>query len=339
MRLSVVLPLFNEQENIEPLYARLTATLDRIGCDFEIIFVDDGSRDDSLRIIERQADSDPRVKFLSLSRNFGHEVASTAGLDVADGDAVILMDADLQDPPELIEAMLDPWLRGYDVVYATRRRRRGDAVLKRAAIYLFYRLMRRVACVDLPVDTGDFRLMDRRVVEALRQFGEGQRFVRGLVSWMGFRQTAVEYDRAARHAGQGKYGVLRLCKFGMDALLGYSLVPLRIAAALGLASSLAALGTLGVAITRIMLGAAGPDATQITLMALALLGGVQLLAIGIAGEYVGRTHTEVLRRPLYLVDRQRGFDSARTIRAIDIQRRPRPIEHIERHPPLREEAA
>lgn len=308
MRLSVVLPLFNEFDNILPLHARLTATLERMACDYELIFVNDGSRDGSLPALEQLADSDSRVKFLSLSRNFGHEIASTAGLDVADGDAVVLMDADLQDPPELIERLVELWLQGFDVVYARRRVRHGESWFKRTAAFLFYRIMRRVSSLDLPLDTGDFRLMDRRVVLAFRQFPESQRFVRGLISWMGFRQAAVDYERPARHAGTGKYSKWQLLKLACDALFGFSVAPLRLSTVLGACCvTFAMLGTL---ITWIGRGFSGFDAGSgaVTNLCLALFAGAQLLAIGILGEYIGRMQRDVTRRPLYLIDRQHGWE-------------------------------
>jgi len=340
MRLSVVLPVFNETENINPLYARLTATLERIACDAEIIFVDDGSTDESLRTIERLAENDSRVKFLSLSRNFGHEIASTAGLDHADGDAVVLMDADLQDPPELIESMLDRWLHGFDVVYATRLRRNGESMWKRIGPYLFYRAMRVCAAVDLPLDTGDFRLMDRRVVEAFRKFPESGRFVRGIVSWMGFRQTAIEFERPARHAGVGKYGVTKLLRFGLDGLLSFSIAPLRFATLIGFVCVLAALGGCSASLLRNFFPESSLPAFSLAPLGVLLLGGTQLLAIGVLGEYVGRTHREVMRRPLYLVDKSRGWDrkARRLDRRLDSRPQPQAIDDDDSLP-ARQEAA
>jgi dolichol-phosphate mannosyltransferase len=311
MRLSIVLPLFNESENLGQLHARLTATLERIGCDYELIFVNDGSTDESLPILEQLARQDFHVKYLSLSRNFGHEIASTAGLDAADGDAVVLMDADLQDPPELIERMLEPWLQGFDVVYARRLYRYGESLFKRGAAFLFYRLMRHFSSLDLPLDTGDFRLMDRRVVEAFRQFSESQRFVRGIVTWMGFRQTAVQYERPARHAGVGKYTICQLFRLATDAIVGFSVLPLRIATLLGVLCVIGSLIGVTVFAGRQLLAASGSGASSLTNLCLVLFGGVQLTAIGILGEYVGRMHRDVLRRPLYFIDRQHGWEVKR----------------------------
>ena len=307
MRISVVLPLYNEADNLQPLYDRLSATLDRIACDFELIFVDDGSTDESLRTLERLADADGRVKYLSFTRNFGHETASTAGLDMADGDAVVLMDADLQDPPELIERLIEPWLQGFDVVYATRAKRHGEGFFKRSAAYVFYRAMRKLSSLDLPLDTGDFRLMDRRVVEAFRQFSESQRFVRGLVTWMGFRQTAVDYERPARHAGVGKYSTWQLVKLAIDAMLSFSVVPLRFASILGLFCILAVVLGGGAVLGGWWFFDVAMGSSSITNLCLVLFAGTQLLALGILGEYVGRMHRDVLKRPLYIVDRQRGW--------------------------------
>ena len=275
--------------------------------------MDDGSTDASSRILDRLADQDARVKFLSLSRNFGHEIASTAGLDLADGDAVILMDADLQDPPELIERMLEPWLQGCDVVYAKRSRRHGEGFAKRAASFVFYRLMRKLSSLDLPLDTGDFRLMDRRVVESFRRFSESQRFVRGLVTWMGFRQTAVEYERPARAAGKGKYSVLQLLKLAADALLGFSVVPLRFISLLGMLCVGGALASGVSTLIRSWLGEVPPGSSTTTNTLLVLMGGTQLLAVGVLGEYLGRMNRDVLRRPLYLVDRHRGWKTGKAV--------------------------
>ncbi len=307
MRISVVIPLYNEAVNLDPLYERLNVALDRIACDFELVFVNDGSTDQSVTILERLADQDSHVKFISLSRNFGHEIASTAGLDAADGDAVVLMDADLQDPPELIEKLLEPWLQGCDVVYARRRRRHGEGFLKQATSFLFYRLMMRLSSLNLPLDTGDFRLMDRRVVEAFRQFSESQRFVRGLVTWMGFRQAAVEYDRPARHAGEGKYSTMKLIKLGMDAVLSFSAVPLRLVSVLGLICILTAILAAGGVMAGQLWSGDTLSGNTITNLCLVLFSGTQLVGLGIIGEYVGRVHREVLNRPLYLIERQKGW--------------------------------
>ena len=340
MRISVVLPLFNEADNLQPLYERLSATLDRIACDYELIFVDDGSTDESSRILERLAGEDLRVKYLSFSRNFGHEIASTAGLDMADGDAVVLMDADLQDPPELIERLLDPWLQGYDVVYATRAKRLGEGFFKRTAAYVFYRAMRKLSSLDLPLDTGDFRLMDRRVVDAFRQFSESQRFVRGLITWMGFRQTAVEYERPARHAGVGKYSALQLIKLAIDALLSFSVVPLRFASMFGLLCIVAALITGGALVVGQWFFDAAVTSGAITNLCLVFFSGTQLVAIGILGEYMGRMHRDVLKRPLYVIDRQRGWASqaARSTRFVEQTARPE-VAVRDRSLPARKDAA
>jgi dolichol-phosphate mannosyltransferase len=253
------------------------------------------------------ADRDPRVKYLAFSRNFGHEVASTAGLDATDGDAVVLMDADLQDPPELIERLVEPWLQGYDVVYARRLVRHGERWYKRAAAFAFYRFMRRASSLDLPLDTGDFRLMDRRVVEAFRRFPESQRFVRGLITWTGYRQTAVDYERHARHAGTGKYSTWQLVKLACDALLSFSVLPLRLASLFGLVCIAVSLGWAICAAGQWLAGITTSQAS-VTNLCLTLFSGVQLVAIGILGEYVGRMHRDVLGRPLYLLDRRRGWD-------------------------------
>src|SRR5262245_16128270 len=277
MRLSVVLPLYNEAGNLEQLYTRLAATLDRIACDYELIFVNDGSTDSSQEILERLADQDRRVKYVALSRNFGHEIASTAGLDAADGDAVVLMDADLQDPPELIERLLEPWLQGYDIVYARRLMRHGETWFKRAAAFLFYRIMRRLSSLDLPLDAGDFRLMDRRVVEAFRRFPESQRFVRGLVTWTGFRQTAIHYERQARYSGVGKYSIWQLLKLSGDGIFSFSTLPLRLASVLGFVSITGAIAATAIVAANHWLTGSSVTSGALTNICLALFSGVQLV--------------------------------------------------------------
>lgn len=269
--------------------------------------MDDGSTDGTLDAIRALSRRDPRVKFLAFSRNFGHEMASTAGLDRAEGDAVVLIDADLQDPPEVIRRLVDAWRDGADVAYAQRRRRPGEPVLKRLTAWLFYRLLARLTEVPIPRDTGDFRLMDRRVVLALRRCRENPRFVRGLVAWVGFKQQAVLYDRDERHAGETKYGFRKLLKLSLEALSAFSLAPLRLTVWLGGAAvALSVLITLAVVVERVFLG---PAQRGYALLACGIffMGGVQLVILGIIAHYLGQVFTHGQARPLYLVAEQSGW--------------------------------
>jgi glycosyltransferase involved in cell wall biosynthesis len=307
--LSVVVPVFNERESVPELYRRLTAALAGVASSFEIVLVDDGSNDGSWEIIRELAARDSRVKGLSFSRNFGHQMAFTAGLDHADGDAVVIMDADLQDPPELLPELVARWREGYDVVYAVRARRAGETAFKRFTAAAFYRLLRRITHVDIPVDTGDFRLMGRKAVAAFRRMPERHRFTRGMVAWLGFRQIGVSYERAARHAGETKYPLRKMLRLASDGITSFSYIPLQLASWLGVAVSASAFVAL-VAALAVRLGGGRMPAWAIAAAALALLGGVQLLAIGLLGEYVGRVLDEAKRRPLYLVRETVGMESA-----------------------------
>jgi len=302
--LSVVVPLFNEADNVGELLRRIRNVIHGLTvapAAYEVILVDDGSRDATLEKLLAAAHDDPHLRVLSLSRNFGHQIAATAGLDVARGDAVVLMDGDLQDPPELIDDFLATFREGYDVVYATRRRRHGESRFKVFTAALFYRTIRRLTNVSIPVDTGDFRLMSRRVTAALRDSRERHRFIRGLVSWVGFKQTGIEYDRAERFSGSSKYPVSKMLKFAIDGITAFSEIPLRLATWFGFAVS-----AIGFAVAlyevglRVFTGYNLPGYTS-TIFAILFLGGVQLITIGILGEYVGRVYDEIKGRPLYLV--------------------------------------
>ena len=302
--LSVVVPLFNEADNVEELLRRIgrvIAGLSVAPASYEVILVDDGSRDATLAKLRAAAQADAHLRVISLSRNFGHQIAATAGLDAARGDAVVLMDGDLQDPPELIEEFLAKFREGYDVVFATRRRRAGESRFKIFTAALFYRLIRRLTNVSIPVDTGDFRLMSRRVVSALRDSRERHRFIRGLVSWVGFKQTGIEYDRAERHSGESKYPVSKMLKFAIDGITAFSEIPLRLATWFGFVVSVVAflVGVYEVGL-HIFTGYNLPGYTS-TMVAILFLGGVQLIGIGILGEYIGRIYDEIKGRPLYLV--------------------------------------
>jgi polyisoprenyl-phosphate glycosyltransferase len=303
--LSVVAPVFNEEALIEEFYARVCSALE--GLEFELVLVDDGSSDGTPAALERLAANDPRVRVVYLSRNFGHQLALTAGLDHARGEAVVMLDADLQDPPELIPRMLDHWRAGCDVVYAVRAQREGESRFKLATARWFYRLFDKLAQVDLHHNSGDFRLLDRRALDALLSMRERSRFLRGMTVWVGFTQTAVSYNRDPRYAGETKYTLSRMIRFSLDAIVSFSDRPLQMATLLGfLISSLAFIAIPVVAGLRLA-GSYLPGFSAITITVL-LLGGIQLITIGIIGEYVGRIYDEIKGRPLYLVRARRNFD-------------------------------
>jgi glycosyltransferase involved in cell wall biosynthesis len=300
--LSIVIPLYNEEGSVVELVGRIRsilAELDTVASS-EIILVNDGSKDGTLDRVREMLLTVPNLILLNLSRNFGHQLAATAGLDAARGAAVILMDGDLQDPPELIAAFVAHWRDGYDVVYAVRRTRKGESPFKLLTATLFYRLIRRLTNVSIPVDTGDFRLMSRRVLDALSHVRERHRFLRGLVSWVGYRQIGVPYDRAERFSGTTKYPFSKMMKFAIDGITSFSEIPLRFATYLGFSSSgFAFIYLLVILVLKIMhLNLRGYTSTM---GAILFLGGVQLIGIGILGEYVGRIYDEVKGRPLYLV--------------------------------------
>ncbi|HVA76892.1 MAG TPA: glycosyltransferase family 2 protein [Candidatus Binataceae bacterium] len=306
--LSVVVPMRNESANLEELFARLLRVLERIGASFEVICVNDGSTDDTLAGLLAMRERNPAVKIVSLSRNFGKDVALSAGLDYARGSAVVLLDSDLQDPPELIEPMIEKWREGYDVVYATRADREGETLAKRLTAYLFYRIFDRVTDVPIPRDTGDFRVLDRRVVEVLARLPERSRFMKGLFAWVGFKQTAIVYQREPRHAGHTNWNYWRLWNFAIDAVTSFSSVPLKIWSYLGLVISIFAfLYALFLTILKLGKGIDVPGYTSLMVVVL-FFGGVQLITLGVIGEYLSRVYNEVKGRPLYLVRDLWGFD-------------------------------
>ncbi len=298
----MVVPLFNEEGNVPELLGRLVTILDGVPAldGYEIVAVDDGSRDGTLAALRREAARIPQLVVVSLSRNFGHQIAATAGLDEARGDAVILMDGDLQDPPELIGQFVEKWRAGYDVVYATRRERRGESAFKVFTARLFYRVTERLTSVAIPVDTGDFRLMSRRVVDALKRSRERHRFLRGLVSWIGYKQIGITYDRDPRYTGKTKYPLSKMLKFAIDGITSFSEIPLRFATYLGFLVSGFAFVYAVIVLVMKFLHHNEPGYTS-TMIAILFLGGVQLITIGILGEYVGRIYDEIKARPLYLV--------------------------------------
>ena len=296
--LSVVAPIYNEEATIAEFYSRVCTALE--GIPFELVLVDDGSSDSSPEQLQRMAARDPRVRIVYLSRNFGHQTALTAGLDHAVGDAVVMLDADLQDPPEVITEMLDHWRAGCDVVYAVREQRPGESRFKLATAKWFYSLFDKLAQVELQHNSGDFRLLDRTALNALLSMRERNRFLRGMTVWVGYRQAAVSYHRDARYAGETKYTVSKMVRFSLDAISSFSNRPLQLATLLGFIISTLAFIAIPVVIVLRILGSYLPGFGSITIAVL-LLGGIQLIAIGIIGEYVGRIYDEVKGRPLYLV--------------------------------------
>jgi polyisoprenyl-phosphate glycosyltransferase len=308
---TIVIPVYNEAEVLPTLYDRLTRVLEGLVESYEIIFVNDGSQDDSALFLRDFQARDARVKFLNFSRNFGHQIAITAGLDYSSGQAVVVMDADLQDPPEVIPQLIEQWRKGYDIVFAVRAKRQGEGFFKRATAAIFYRLFRCMTATEIPLDAGDFRLMSQRAVEALQSIRERNRFIRGLAGWIGFRQTSVTYVRDVRQAGETKYPLKKMLRFALNGLMSFSLVPLQLASYLGfLISSIGffyivyAIG-LKLFTDQVVLGWTS------VMVAVLFLGGVQLVSLGIIGEYIGRIYEEVKQRPLYVVDEAKGFEQLR----------------------------
>ena len=302
MEFSIIIPVYNESANINPLYERLRGVMEGFQSkNFEMIFVNDGSSDDSLALIEKLIESDDRVKFLDLSKNFGQQVALSAGLDYAAGEKIIIIDADLQDPPELIPELVQKVDEGYDVVYAKRKNRKGESFFKKWTASVFYRVFSRLVTIDMPLDAGDFRVISRRVAEALRQMPEQQKFLRGQIAWIGFSQTYVEYDRNERNAGETGYTLKKMFRLAMDGITSFSDFPLRLVTMLGfLVSFVAFLVMIYTLYSKFIL----KDFVQgwaSLMISILFLGGVQLIAIGILGEYISRLNQNTRNRPLYIV--------------------------------------
>jgi dolichol-phosphate mannosyltransferase len=304
---SVVVPIWNEEAVIPELYRRIAEILDSTAQPWELICVNDGSNDHSLDLLIDLRNRDNRVKILDFSRNFGHQIAITAGTDFAEGEAVIVIDADLQDPPELILEMADKWRSGYDVVFAVRTKREGETWFKLWTARLFYRLLQQIADVEIPLDAGDFRLMDRKVVLAMRRLREKHRFMRGLSSWVGFKQIAVEYERSERFAGETKYPLRKMLRLAVNAITSFSYLPLHLATYFGF--GFAFLSLIGIILTIILRlsGSLFFEGQATTLVSVLFLGGVQLIFLGFIGEYLGRIYDETKGRPLYLVSHAYGF--------------------------------
>ena len=305
---SIVIPIYNEEANIAQLYSRLCEVMQALDGEAELVLIDDGSRDRSLEIIRQLHNQDKRVSYLSFARNFGHQIAVTAGLNFARGQAVIVMDADLQDPPELLPELIEQWNQGYQVVYAQRSQRAREPWLKRFMAHWFYRILRHLADVEIPIDTGDFCLMDRRVVDLLNAMPERNRYIRGLRAWVGYRQTAVRFDRAPRYAGSVKYTFSKSLALAINSLVGFSKVPLRLSTYLGLASAaVSLLMSLLVLYWRFFAPSSPLTGYTIITVVVFFLGAVQLISIGILGEYIGRIYEEIKGRPLYTLSEVGGF--------------------------------
>lgn len=306
---TIISPVYNEEPVLHELYRRISEVMAGVSESWEMILVDDGSRDRSAEIIAELHEKDSRVKGISFSRNFGFQEAVTAGLDHSSGDAVILTDADLQDPPEVIPEMIAKWREGYDVVYGVRSEREGETWAKKFTAKMFYRLIHRITSVNIPLDTGDFRLMDRRVVDAICHMRERNRFLRGMVPWVGYKQTGVHFKRAPRYAGEAKFSSYRrMMKFAINAITSFSYVPLQLATFLGfIIAGLSGLAIMGVIFLRLFLSQPALTGQATTLVAVLFLGGVQLISLGIIGEYLGRIYDEVKGRPLYLTQKKWGL--------------------------------
>jgi polyisoprenyl-phosphate glycosyltransferase len=320
--ISVIVPCYNEQESILECHARLSGVLDQLSSWYEIVYVNDGSRDNTLAILERLYETDPNLTIVELSRNFGHQTAVTAGLEIAKGQVVVIIDADLQDPPEVIPAMIEKWHQGYEVVYGVRESREGESGFKLWTAKLFYRLINQLSDIEIPLDTGDFRLLDRKAVDAMNRLPERHRLLRGMCSWIGFRQFGLKYDRAARFAGITKYPLRKMFNLAVDGISSFSTVPLRLLALIGIAS--AALSVMGIfyALVMRLFTHMWVEGWTLLFIGLLFMGGLQMISLGIVGEYVGRIYTEAKRRPLYLtraILSRRGPDSA-GLQAVDKER-------------------
>ena len=306
---SLVLPIYNEQAVLPALFQRLDGVLADLDGPAEVILVDDGSSDFTPIVLEARAKTDPRYKYIGLSRNFGQQIAMTAGLDAAAGDAVILMDADLQDPPEVIHQLIGKWAEGFEIVYARRASRAGESLFKLQTSKLFYKLMNKLSSVEIPSNVGDFRLIDRKALDVFRAMPEQDRFVRGMFAWVGFRQTAVEFHRDERLAGETKWPIGKLMRLAMTGVVGFSDAPLRLALWMGACvSGFALLYGTGVIVNRLLTNDYVPGWAS-TIVVVAFLGGFNMLLTGVLGIYVGRIHAEVKRRPLYIVGKSAGFEA------------------------------
>ncbi|WP_282935703.1 glycosyltransferase family 2 protein [Paenibacillus sp. RC67] len=308
IRYSIVVPVYNEEAVIHETYRRLKTVMNRTGETYELLFVNDGSRDNTAAILMEYSQLDDTVKLIDFSRNFGHQIAITAGMDYSSGEAVVVIDADLQDPPELILQMISKWKEGFDVIYAKRTKRKGETYFKKLTARLFYRLLSASTDIAIPIDTGDFRLLDRRVCDEMKRIPESNRFVRGLVSWVGFRQTAIEYERDERLAGETHYPLKKMLKLSLDGITSFSYKPLKLASYLGFILSISGfIYMLYVLYAKLFTDAAIPGWTSITIIQL-FFNGFILIMLGIVGEYIGRIYDETKGRPLYIVRKSYGVE-------------------------------
>ncbi|MBU5264508.1 glycosyltransferase family 2 protein [Bacillus atrophaeus] len=306
---SIVVPVYNEELVIQETYQRLKEVMDRTKENYELLFVNDGSRDRSVEILREHSLIDPRVKVIDFSRNFGHQIAITAGMDYAQGNAIVVIDADLQDPPELILDMIEKWKEGYNVVYAVRTKRKGETFFKKQTAAIFYRLQRSMTDIDIPIDTGDFRLLDRKVCDEMKKLKEKNPFVRGLVSWVGFKQTAIEYERDERLAGETKYPLKKMLKLSMDGITTFSHKPLKLASFAGILMSGAGfLYMLIVLYMKLFTDSTITGWSSLIVIQL-LFSGIVLLMLGMIGEYIGRIYDEAKDRPLYIVQKSYGLEN------------------------------
>ncbi len=313
IEISIVIPLYNESENIEYLFKRIISVLNKLHTNYEIICVNDGSQDNTLDILIEHNQKNTFIKVINLSRNFGKEIALTAGIDHAAGAAIIPIDADLQDPPELLAQLIDKWREGYDVVYATRRSRRGETWLKKATAKAFYQTIGKMSPIPIPSNTGDFRLLDRRVVEAIKKLPERTRFMKGLFAWVGYKQTSILFDREARHSGNSNWSYWKLWNFALDGIISFSFLPLKVWSYVGVTISLISLFyALYLVVRTLVFGVDVPGYASL-MVAILFLGGVQLITLGVLGEYLGRVYEEVKGRPLYFVREKYGFEDKQLI--------------------------
>ncbi len=307
-RYSIVAPIYNEEGNIQNLYDRICQVMDSTGETWELVTVNDGSRDRSFELLEALSKKDSRIKVVNFARNFGHQIAVTAGLDYTSGEAAVVIDADLQDPPEMILEMIERWKAGYQVVYAVREQRKGESWFKLMTAKMFYRVIYRITDVDIPLDTGDFRLMDRKVVDALGAMREHNRFIRGMTSWIGFKQTGITYVREAREWGETKYPLRKMVSFAMDAVTGFSYFPLQIMIYVSfILGVLAVLAIPIISVLRIILGSGFLGGQVTTIALLLMLSSFQLFFLFLMGQYVARIYDETRNRPLYIVATEVGF--------------------------------
>lgn len=307
IRYSVIIPVYNEELVIEESYRRLTAVMESTNGEYELIFINDGSRDGTPELLNALSQRDARVKVLHFSRNFGHQTAVSAGMDYAGGQAVVIIDADLQDPPEVILEMIEKWQQGYDVVYGQRLKRKGETWFKKVTAKAFYRFLNHMTTVDIPVDTGDFRLIDRKVCDVMKGLTERNRYIRGLVSWAGFKQTAVEYVREERFAGETKYPLKKMVKLAVDATLSFSYKPLRLAGFVGIGLSFASFLYLVVIICQKLFTNTTIPGWASLIAVMLFFNGVSLMLQSVTGEYVGRIYEETKNRPLYIISEKKGF--------------------------------